>query len=123
MRKTRWLLLGLLLASIVGVVLVVLALLPPRPGVTKENFDRIQNGMTRAEVAEILGDEPGRRQDHLALWESDDAGDLVLIGFDDADRVHVKNWLGIPDERTPFEKLLDRLPWRSRPREVEIEVL
>jgi hypothetical protein len=55
MRKNRWLLLGLLLASIVGVVLLVLALLPPSPGVTKVNFDRIEVGMTRAEVEVILG--------------------------------------------------------------------
>jgi hypothetical protein len=118
MRKTRWLLLGSLLACIVGLVLVVLALLPPRPGVTKENFDRIHNGMTRAEVEAIFGDESGRHKDQVALWVSDDAADLALVAFDNEDRVLVKNWLGQPDDRTPFEKLLDRLPWRAKPNRV-----
>ncbi len=53
MRVNRWLLLGLLIACIVGVALVVLAWLP-RPGVNKENFDRIEIGMTRVEVEAIF---------------------------------------------------------------------
>src|SRR5271155_206271 len=107
MRKIRWLLLGLLLACIAGVVLVVLALLPPPPGVTKENFDRIENGMTRAEVEAIFGDETGLRKGPAAMWESDDTDDIAVVGFDDDGHVRAKNWVGLPDERTPFEKLLD----------------
>jgi hypothetical protein len=34
----------------------VLAMLPPRPGVTIANFDRIEEGMTRAEVEALLGE-------------------------------------------------------------------
>ena len=30
-------------------------MMPPSPGVTKANFDRIKEGMTRAEVEEIFG--------------------------------------------------------------------
>jgi hypothetical protein len=50
----------LLVASLpvtIAVILGVLAMLPPddRPGVTKANFDRIEEGMTRAEVEEIFG--------------------------------------------------------------------
>jgi hypothetical protein len=39
----------------VAVVLGVLAMLPPRPGVTKANFDRVEKRMTLSEVWEILG--------------------------------------------------------------------
>jgi hypothetical protein len=38
------------------VALVVLAALPPLPGVTKANFDRIQEGMTLVQVEAILGE-------------------------------------------------------------------
>jgi hypothetical protein len=39
----------------VAVILGVLAMLPPRPGVTKANFDRIEIGMTQEDVEAILG--------------------------------------------------------------------
>ena len=56
MLKYRWLLFGLSLLMAACVVVVALALLlPPQSGVTKENFDRIQIGMTRAEVEQIFG--------------------------------------------------------------------
>jgi hypothetical protein len=46
-------------AAIVCVVLVTIAMLPamlqPRPGVTKGNFDRVANGMTHEEVSVIFG--------------------------------------------------------------------
>jgi hypothetical protein len=48
----------LLIASFpftIALTLGVLAMLPPSPGVTKANFDRIKEGMTKAEVEEILG--------------------------------------------------------------------
>jgi hypothetical protein len=79
----------LLIASLpltIAVMLGVLALLPPRPGVTKANFDRIENRMTRAEVEEIFG---GRGRPFLGddeswmLWEADD-GSWVTIVFRDA---------------------------------------
>ncbi len=39
----------------VAVILGVLAMLPPRPGVTTANFDRIRKGMTEDEVRGIFG--------------------------------------------------------------------
>jgi len=42
---------------IAAVVLGVLSILPPRPGVTKATFDRIEDGMTRTEVEQIFGPE------------------------------------------------------------------
>jgi hypothetical protein len=122
MRKTRWLLIGLLLACIGGVVLVVVALLPPPPGITKENFDRIEVGMTRAEIEAILGGPANGRDPRNGLriglnaWEDDSSGDLATIDFDEKDRVTSKHWwFELPDDRTLWEKLIDRLPWREKP--------
>ncbi len=114
MRKNRWLLLGLLLACIVGVVLLVLALLPPRPGVTKKNFDRIKVGMARAEVEAIFGGPP---KGLFGMHFQDDAsGDSAIITFDDNDLVASMLWgPNLHDDRTLWEKLLDRLPWREKP--------
>jgi hypothetical protein len=36
-------------------VLGVLVIMPPRTGVSKANFDRIEAGMTRAEIGKLLG--------------------------------------------------------------------
>jgi hypothetical protein len=56
-RKLRWVLAGLALG------LVAFALWPVRPPapdrITQENFDRIQEGMTCAEVEALLGGPPG----------------------------------------------------------------
>jgi hypothetical protein len=41
----------------IAVTLGVLAMLPPGPGVTKANFDRIEKEMTRAEVEQVFGQE------------------------------------------------------------------
>jgi hypothetical protein len=59
MTKKRLLLLALPLAM--ALTLGVLAMLQPRPGVTKANFDRIQEGMSMAEVEQILGGRSGRK--------------------------------------------------------------
>jgi hypothetical protein len=56
----------------VAISLGVLAMLPPSAGDTKANFDRIQDGMRRAEVETILGqegefDDEGAVSDLLAM--------------------------------------------------------
>jgi hypothetical protein len=113
MRINRWLLFGLLLASIVGIVLVVLALVP-RAGISKENFDRIQNGMTRAEVEAIFGGPPSWTPvGNRAEWANNGAYDCATIDFDDNGRVVRTAWQDL-DDRPFVEKLLDRLPWRQQ---------
>jgi hypothetical protein len=73
----------------------VLAMQPPGPGVTKANFDRIQEGMTLVEVKKILG-EKGRywemRSTPISFvpktdngvwsWSADD-GSWALITYSD----------------------------------------
>ena len=55
MTKKRYLAVSGVLVGIVCLGALVLALLPHSPGVTKAKFDRIQEGMTPAEVETILG--------------------------------------------------------------------
>ena len=42
---------------VIAVTLGVLTILPPRPGVTNANFDRIEKGMTKAKVEQVFGGE------------------------------------------------------------------
>ncbi len=53
--KKRLLLIVGSLAACVCLLLGVLTMLPPRPGVTKANFGRIQEGMPLADVEGIFG--------------------------------------------------------------------
>lgn len=55
MRKRRLLAVAGVLSVVAWLALLVLALKPADPGVTKANFDRIKVGMSRAEVEEIFG--------------------------------------------------------------------
>jgi hypothetical protein len=53
-RKHRYFISATVLVACACVALGMLAMLPPQPGVTKANFDRIENGMTLQEVERIL---------------------------------------------------------------------
>ena len=53
--KRRIIILSLAFVALVGIVLGVVGMLPPRAGVTKANVDRIEKGMTKAEAQEIIG--------------------------------------------------------------------
>ena len=72
--------------SMACLVLVTLAMFPLRPGVTKANFDRIEEGMTRAQVEEFFGrpgtvirhDGPGGKA--AITWEADDRSG-ASVGF------------------------------------------
>ena len=70
MTKKRLLLIAFLPLTI-AVTLGVLAMLPPSPGVTKANFDRIQEGMTLGEVEAIFGRE-GQMTEWGRYWKADD---------------------------------------------------
>ena len=92
MPKRRLLLLvGLTIAAVA--VPVVLALLP-HPGVTKANFDRVQNGMTKAEVNQFLGVErafAGDFDGSMAIWDGDD-GSKAIIQFHADGSAYIKEW-------------------------------
>jgi hypothetical protein len=98
-----------LLACAVG---LVVGSLPPRPGVTQANFDRIAIGMSRADVEKLFGGpRPEKSTGYMTSsnrvgegWHTA-GGDTVIIVFDpwQHDRVMEKEW------RPSQESLLDRL--------------
>lgn len=55
MRKKWWLAAVAMAALCAGLTAGIPALFPPRPGVTKANFDRIEKGMQLEQVEAIFG--------------------------------------------------------------------
>ena len=96
MTKKRWIVLAGMLAACVCLTLAVLALLPPRPGVTPADIARIENGMTRTEVERILGgsgtvyfdavDSPGGQLTEIR-WGQPHDETCVDVWFDRDNRV------------------------------------
>jgi hypothetical protein len=92
MTKKRWIVLTGMLAACVCLTLAVLALLPPRPGVTPANIQCIEKGMTLAEVEKILGG-PGKvtpaDPEHITeiVWHHPDEETSVIVWFDADNRV------------------------------------
>jgi hypothetical protein len=91
-------------ALCVGVTLTVFAPLPPRPGVTKANFDQIQVGMNISEVERILGG-TGLRFDGLVdrpalVWQGEDASFALIEVADNT--VIGKRWH--PSNETLLDK-------------------
>ena len=92
--KKRLFLLAILPLVAFAVTVGVLVLLPPntRPGVTKRNFDRIEKGMTKAEVEEIFGkkadgvgltlDREQKEKTHR-IWEASDGSGADIHFVDD----------------------------------------
>ena len=79
MTRTRLLIVAGLLAVVFGLGMGAAALIPEGPGVTKGNFDRIEKGMTSAEVEALFGGEGwnyrvgGTDKDWNGfLWRGDD---------------------------------------------------
>jgi hypothetical protein len=104
-RKRRYLISAAVLAACVGIAFGVLAMLPPRPGVTKANFDRIEKGMTREDVEVLFGGKGDWRW-IVGDWEvksewmwRDNDGVEATINFEN-DCVTKKQWSG-SDETIP----------------------
>jgi hypothetical protein len=123
MTKKSWFVLAGIMAACVCLTLAVLALLPPRPGVTRANIDRIEDGMTLAEVEKILA---GRGPASLfggpihtkssggirgRVWHHPHDGTYVAVYFDRENRVIRKDW-GPPET---FMQKLRRLLHLRRP--------
>jgi hypothetical protein len=97
MTKKRLLMIASLPLAVAG-TFGVLAMLPPRIGVTKTNLDRIQEGTNRADVEQIFGAKP-----HLAThdynyqpvkmetgWSGPGGRAYVVLDADDC--VREKRW-------------------------------
>jgi hypothetical protein len=112
MSKTRLAIASGTLASAARAVLLVIAIMPARTGVTKANFDLVKVGMTRAEVAAILGPPVyGYQECDLApwvdFWNHDDGKDACVVEYLD-DGVVDMHWL------RNRETMADRI-WRYLP--------
>ena len=106
MTKKRMLLIAILPLAII-VTVGVLAMLPPRPGVTKTNFDQIQEGMTKAEVEAIFGGHPSKdfqyrvkREIYTSgIWCEDNGKEVAWIEFFDG-KVCDTRWGGVNESIT-----------------------
>ena len=95
MNRKRLIVVCGILASIACAAIVAYAVLPPRPGVTKANFDRIKLGMTKAEVSAIMGklgySEPERMSDlWCEMWQHAGLGHACEIYYlnDSVEEMH-----------------------------------
>jgi hypothetical protein len=117
MKKKRILTVAAFLVTLIGMPALVLALLPPRTGVTKGNFDRVEKGMTKAEVLGIFGEPPkgsalhgGLKIRHICeTWSG--GGGVASITFDEAhERVADTEWTY--SEEPFLQRILHFLPWK-----------
>ena len=91
-------------------------MMPPSPGVTKANFDRIKGGMTKPEVLAILGESSFEGRGYYdrdgfsiaASWIADD-GSIARMQFDgrhdEVGRVCVCGMTWRESSETPFQKI------------------
>lgn len=112
MKRRHWMLAGFL-ATGICLTLFTLAMLPPRAGVTKANFERIKIGMSEGEVWEIFGKkEPAgaypRANGSGVVWDNDD-GSSATIEFDLDFIVRKTNWSN--SEEGLGEKLCRWIRW------------
>ena len=102
MNKRRRLLIGGMLTVCVVVALIGLAALPPRPGVTEANVQRVEIGMSEAEVEAIFGQPFAGTLLGDKVWDREDDNALVLVTFENGFATQ-KRWL------PPRESLLDKI--------------
>ena len=113
--KKRLILATVAVVAIACTVLGTLAMLPPRPGVTKVNFDRIEEGMKLEEVELILGKDSWTSVDGLSesgsfrvqTWYGADKA-CARFAFQD-ECVSSKTW--IDSTETASEKLCRWVHW------------
>lgn len=98
---------ALVAVAVAGVV--VMAMLPPRPGITRMNIDRIQVGMAKDRVEAILGS-PGNHLHGMGigewrLWRNPPRAS-VAICFDEKDCVtEIARGEFHPDQLTFMDRL------------------
>jgi hypothetical protein len=105
--KRRYLILAVGFVAFVGLLLGVLAVVPSMANVMDARYERIQLGMTRAEVEAIIG--PLDR----AIWTSN--GNIVSATIEFNNKNRVVRWykISMRDDRTTLEKLVDLMPWNK----------
>src|SRR5262245_15055632 len=112
----KWLAIAALIAFGVALAVAIPVLLPPTPGVTYANFSRLEEGMPRGEVEDLLGrtNMVKEMQDwEFGVWTTETRV-IVTVQFDKNQCMKLAKWNGWRDDRTSLEKLRDRLPLIAR---------
>ena len=113
MTKKRWLVATGLLAAVVCVPLLTAVMLPSSPSVTRANFDRIENEMSKREVQAILGKNSRTMQTNdcgIVIWTTErwmrpDGGRAIIVFVRAGEResIEMKDW--IDSTETVTEKI------------------
>src|SRR5215831_15323613 len=98
----RYFIVAALFASLASVGFVAALLMSNGPGVTKENFDRIEEGMTLREVEQIFG-RPGNYNWGGYSWQGDDGARVFVLFAFEGDSAGRKFWEDSTE--TPLDKL------------------
>jgi hypothetical protein len=101
MRK-RYFIVAALFASLASVWFIAALLMSNAPGVTKANFDRIEEGMTLQEVEQIFG-RPGKYTWGGYSWQADDGARAFVVFAFNGDSAGHKNWENSTE--SPLDKL------------------
>ena len=119
--KKRLLAITAILTAVVGAIVLTLALLSPRPAVTKANFDRLENGMSVKVVESIFGGPCSEwiipieatqevvmiSEPRYQAWQG--ARGFASIQFNENGRIVRKTWIDF--EFSLYQKLQRWLPW------------
>src|SRR5262245_55397391 len=113
---------AILLVLVIVVTVIALAFVRNRPGVNKDNFDRIEIGMSKEDVMAILGrdnitivpNEHSRLLPGYVEYNWVGLGELALVIFDEHDRVEWKQWSAPRRNRvTLFDWIRAAIGWRE----------
>jgi hypothetical protein len=126
-RRRLFLIASLPLAvCVVTLMLGVLAMLPARKGVTRANFDRIEIGMTLAEVEVVFGKKNDPHKGNLQgdnpenrRWDCDEGHVIILFS---QERVAGKGWWKRIPVREDVLEIMDRwIHLRPAPKSITFE--
>jgi hypothetical protein len=116
MKPKRLLLCAACVAACIALVLVLLATLDARTGITKANYDRIQPGMTLTEVQDVFGKvgicetgtTQGAPQVCVYSWENQDRSGAFLL-FDNNRLLMKGQWTDSTESM--WDKILRLIHW------------
>lgn len=120
MSKKCWLIVVTLALIAIAFLIAIPIFLPLAPGITYSNYSRLESGMTHDEVEALLGKPDSALKgvspdgDTSFLWQNANQ-DSIWVTFGVNGLVKSFTWNHSYDERTPFQKMMDRLPWFSKP--------
>ena len=113
--KKRHLLVAVGLVAFLCLVLGILAMLPPRSGITKANLDRIQKGMPLEEVERIIG-RPGQKEQlfdgAIVFWFTESDGAFIGVPADERGQIVAGDCIAAFRDESFLEKVMGWLRLR-----------